>query len=77
LKLSTCTHRVFGLGLAALLLSTLALPGWALIEPSDSQRETMVEMTIYAMKSRFCGYFQEHILIKVLSAKLPSQFCPI
>ena len=30
--------------LVALLLSTLSLPTWALIEPSDTQRETMVEM---------------------------------
>ena len=44
MKLSICTHRTVGLGLTALLLTTLALPGWALIEPSDSQRETMVEM---------------------------------
>ena len=44
MKLSICTHRTVGLGLAALLLTTLALPGWALIEPSASQRETMVEM---------------------------------
>lgn len=31
-------------GLAALLISAMPLPSWALIESSDSQRETMVEM---------------------------------
>ncbi len=32
------------LGLPALLLCSLSLPGWALIEATDSERETIVEM---------------------------------
>lgn len=45
MKLSTCCRpRFTAAGLCALLLTSLALPSWALIEPSASQRETMVEM---------------------------------
>ena len=44
MKFSRLTHRIAGIGLTALLLSVVAVPGWALIEPTAGQRETMVEM---------------------------------